>query len=359
MRLIGEFTTEKEVFGFQAFLQSQKINTVYDLEGTVYHLWALEEDDFEKALQFYVEWKKNPKESRFNTPPAAKPTTVPPVKTPLLTLNNLVLFLCTLLFILNLGEEEKTFEKSGIVGLQNEMTPLEKRLVFDYPVYNENIEKFLDTYAVRTPEQLKALPPEAKACFDKVKNAPTWKGLVDLFVTRNWKSYTQLPEGTLFGKIRQGEIWRLFTPVLLHGGILHILFNMVWVWMVGKLIEQRIGAFKYLLLSIVIAVFSNTAQYVMSGPNFFGYSGIVVGLIGFIWMRQKIAPWEGYPLHPSVIRFIAIYVAALLVLGLISIFLDFFHVTELYANIANTAHIVGGLTGIFCAKLTFFSRAAK
>jgi GlpG protein len=134
---------------------------------------------------------------------------------------------------------------------------------------------------------------------------------------------------------------------------------MAWVWMVGKLIEQRIGAIKYLLLSVIIATLSNTAQYLMSGPNFLGYSGIVVGLIGFIWMRQKIAPWEGYPLHPSVIRFLAIYVAALLVLGTLSIFLDYFHVTELYANIANTAHIVGGIAGIFCAKLPFFARTHR
>ena len=347
------------MFGFQAFLHTQNINTTYELEGSVYRLWAMEEDDFEKALSFYEEWKKNPQESRFNAPPTAKPTVMAPIKIPLLTLNNLILLLCTLLFFLNLGQEEQTFSKSGMVGLEYEMTPLEKNLLYDYPQYAVNFEQFLNAYSVRTPEQLKALSGEAKTCFDKVKNAPTWKGVVELFVARSWKSYKELPNGTLFGKIRQGEVWRLFTPVLLHGGILHILFNMAWIWMVGKLIEQRLGAFKYLLLSVVIATLSNTAQYLMSGPNFFGYSGIVVGLIGFIWMRQKIAPWEGYPLHPSVIRFLAIYVAALLVLGTLSIFLDYFHVTELYANIANTAHIVGGLAGIFCAKLPFFARTHR
>ena len=72
---------------------------------------------------------------------------------------------------------------------------------------------------------------------------------------------------TLFGKIRQGEVWRLFTPVLLHGGILHLLFNMAWVWMFGRLIEQRLGSFKYLFLSIIVGVISNVAQYLMSGPR--------------------------------------------------------------------------------------------
>jgi GlpG protein len=134
---------------------------------------------------------------------------------------------------------------------------------------------------------------------------------------------------------------------------------MAWVWILGRQIEQRLGVFRYLLLSLIIGVISNVVQYIMSGPVFLGYSGIVMGMVGFIWMRQKMAPWEGYPLQPVVVRFIVIYVAALLALELVSVALDFFHVTELYANIANTAHIVGGVTGILLARFPFFSRSKK
>jgi rhomboid protease GlpG len=206
---------------------------------------------------------------------------------------------------------------------------------------------------------VKQLSPEGQECYEKVKKAPTWKGYVDLIVTRSWKDYDNLPPGTLFGSIRQGEVWRLFTPVLLHGNLLHILFNMAWVWLLGRQIELRIGIIRYLLFSLIVGIIANIGQYLISGPEFLGYSGIVMGMVGFIWMRQKKAPWEGYPLHPTVIRFLLIYIAALLGLEIVSMALDYFHVTELYANIANTAHIIGGMTGIALARLPFFSRSTR
>jgi len=55
-------------------------------------------------------------------------------------------------------------------------------------------------------------------------------------------------------KIRQGEVWRLFSPVLLHGTWLHILFNMAWLWLLGRQIEQRLGILKYLIFSVIVGV---------------------------------------------------------------------------------------------------------
>jgi len=82
-------------------------------------------------------------------------------------------------------------------------------------------------------------------------------------------------------------------------------------------------------------------------------------MVGFIWMRQKIAPGKGYPLNPTVVRFILIYVVILLGLEMVSLGLDFFHVTELYANIANTAHINRGHHGSPSCPPSFFSRSTK
>jgi GlpG protein len=253
-------------------------------------------------------------------------------------------------------ERQKNLFQNGIVAVQAEMTPLEKKLLFDYPQYLVNLEEFFKSYPVRT---FKELSPEGEACLEKVKNVPTWKGVVDLWVTRSWNRYHQIPDGTLFGKIRQGEIWRLITPALLHGGLLHLLFNMAWVWMLGKMVEPRLGALRYFLLSLVIGLVSNVAQYLMSGPEFLGYSGIVVGMVGFIWMRQKTAPWEGYPLDRGVVRFMAIYVFGLTLIGIVSLALDYFRVTEIYVNIANTAHLVGGATGMVCGRLGFFRRGSR
>jgi GlpG protein len=375
MRLIGEFKDERQSFGFQAFLKKEGIQSLYDSTKdasgqTTFRLWIVEEDDFDKAWAFYQEWQKNPHDDRFEpkqekVEPAVSKTTPPKWKIRMVrqqassfSLNNLIILICGLIFILNLFQEGKIKEK-GEAAFQLSFTPIEKTLIFDYPQYFVNLEKFLAEYPVRTMAEIKELPADGRAAFQKAKDAPTWKGLTDLLMKRSWKGYGELPAGTLFGKIRQGEVWRLYSPVLLHGNWLHILFNMAWLWLLGRQIEQRIGIFRYLVLSLIIGVIANVAQYIMSGPEFLGYSGIVMGMVGFIWMRQKIAPWEGYPLNPTIVRFIVIYVAILLVLEMVSLGLDFFHVTELYANIANTAHIVGGLAGVLLARLPFFSRSTK
>lgn len=91
----------------------------------------------------------------------------------------------------------------------------------------------------------------------------------------------------LFQKLRQGQLHRLITPVFLHGSILHILFNMIWLFVLMKQIEMKIGAIKTLFLSIAIGIVSNVIQYIVTGPFFVGASGIIVGLAAFIWIRQK------------------------------------------------------------------------
>jgi GlpG protein len=160
----------------------------------------------------------------------------------------------------------------------------------------------------------------------------------------------------LFEKIRQGEFWRLFTPCLLHRDFLHILFNMVWVWILTKQIEERLRIWKICLMILIIGVISNTVQYFVSGPYFLGFSGVVVGMAGFIWMRQKIAPWEGYPLQRSTILFLLFFVVAMFALELITFSLQLFSVIQISPNIANTAHIIGGIVGILLGRMPFFSR---
>jgi membrane associated rhomboid family serine protease len=54
-----------------------------------------------------------------------------------------------------------------------------------------------------------------------------------------------------------------------------------------------------------------------------------------------------------------VFVIAMLVLEIASMAMQFFRVTELSANIANTAHIVGGLVGIALARVPYFSRGIK
>jgi GlpG protein len=100
--------------------------------------------------------------------------------------------------------------------------------------------------------------------------------------------FKMLPE------IRQGEVWRILTPMFVHMGPIHLLFNMLWLKVLGTSIEVKEGGWKLLLLVVVFDLASNYAQFYWAGPRFGGMSGVVYGLFGYIWMRWKTDPFSGY-----------------------------------------------------------------
>ncbi len=141
------------------------------------------------------------------------------------------------------------------------------------------------------------------------------------------------PNELLFSlpEIQQGEVWRLVTPIFLHFSPLHILFNMWWLYDLGSLLERRLNSILFALLVLAIAVPSNFAQYVMSGPAFGGMSGVVYGLFGYAWVRGRLDPTSGLYLRPDV---------AFWMLGWFALCL-----TGAVGNVANWAHGVGLAAG--------------
>ena len=110
----------------------------------------------------------------------------------------------------------------------------------------------------------------------------------------------------------EGQPWRLFTPMFLHFGWLHILFNMWWMKDLGTAIERVFSARYLLVLVLVIAAFSHVLEYVMSGPKIFGgMSGVVYGLFAFIWIRGRFDPSFPYRIPQQLVTFMLIW----LVLG--------------------------------------------
>jgi len=102
--------------------------------------------------------------------------------------------------------------------------------------------------------------------------------------TRRYPGWGQLYE---LSEVFHGQIWRLVTPILLHSGIMHLLLNMLCLKDMGSLIEARLGSLKLLVLVLVLAVFSNLAQFFWAGPWFGGFSGVIYGLIGYTWIRAR------------------------------------------------------------------------
>lgn len=141
-------------------------------------------------------------------------------------------------------------------------------------------------------------------------------------------------------EVQNGEIWRLLTPIFLHGSFFHILFNMMWLYQIGTLIENKEGSFFFGILIFTVAALSNFVFYIVVGPNFGGMSGVVYGLVGYLWAYRKIAPASQYFLDDGLIRFFFIWYIFCLFLNLVSSRLNF------GMSIANTVHGMGAFVGI-------------
>jgi membrane associated rhomboid family serine protease len=76
--------------------------------------------------------------------------------------------------------------------------------------------------------------------------------------------------------------WRLLTSVFPHGGMLHLLFNLYWVWTFGTLLEQAWGRARLLGLMVLLAAGSGAAEFAVFEGGV-GLSGVGYGLCGLLW----------------------------------------------------------------------------
>jgi GlpG protein len=134
-------------------------------------------------------------------------------------------------------------------------------------------------------------------------------------------------------ELRRGEVWRLFSPILLHFGFAHILFNMLWLRDLGCMFEARLKSWYFLVFVLVVAAISNLVQFQISkNPFFGGMSGVNYALIGYVWIRGRFDPASGLHLDRQS-----------LILALIFFGLCF---TPLIPRVANGAHVAGLVVGM-------------
>ncbi|MFJ7968902.1 rhomboid family intramembrane serine protease [Streptomyces sp. NPDC096324] len=130
-----------------------------------------------------------------------------------------------------------------------------------------------------------------------------------------------------FQGVAEGQWYRMVTSMFLHGGVMHILFNMVSLWWIGGPLEAALGRARYITLYFVSGLAGSALSYLLAGPQqpSLGASGAIFGLFGAtaVLMRRL-----NYDMRP---------VIGLLVVNLIISFSPGF-------NIAWQAH-VGGLIG--------------
>ncbi len=132
--------------------------------------------------------------------------------------------------------------------------------------------------------------------------------------------------------IRNGQLWRLVTPIFVHLSILHLVFNSYWTYVLGSQIEDRRGTFRLAMMVLTFAVISNLAQTWVESPWFGGMSGVGYGLFGYAWMKSLYDPNSGIHIPQSTVFMFILWF--------------FICLSGVTGPVANTAHAAGIFVGV-------------
>jgi len=92
--------------------------------------------------------------------------------------------------------------------------------------------------------------------------------------------------------IAQGQLWRLITPIFLHGSILHIGFNMYALYIFGPGLERHFGHLRYTALYFLAGFAGNVISMMFTANQSLGSSTAIFGLLGaqgvFLYQNQKV-----------------------------------------------------------------------
>ncbi|MDA1291310.1 MAG: rhomboid family intramembrane serine protease [Proteobacteria bacterium] len=128
-------------------------------------------------------------------------------------------------------------------------------------------------------------------------------------------------------------ILRSLSPMLLHFGELHLVFNMMWLWYFGRQLESVQPRWLFIMLILFCSFAGNTAQYLTSGyNNFGGMSGVVYGLVGYTWIVHTFMPRSNLLINN---KMFVVFVISLVAM-------------EVFASswVANAAHLGGLIAGL-------------
>jgi GlpG protein len=153
-----------------------------------------------------------------------------------------------------------------------------------------------------------------------------------------WQQIDWRLSGAVLQLTEPTQLWRWFTPMLLHFSLTHLVFNLAWWLYLGRQFEQRLGSVLLISLTLALALVSNAAQYFIVGPQFGGLSGVVYGLFGYFWLAGILNPAQRLQISPGLAGFMLVW-----------LLLGFFDL--LWLNMANWAHLGGLLAGLAWAWL--------
>jgi GlpG protein len=276
MRLIGHLKNEASAKTFSGFLVSRDIRNLVETDAEGWAVWILSEDQLEAGQQALAAYLQNPGDPKYQNALQAAEA---------------------------IGRQQRREEAKAAKRIHDR-----------------------DRIWTRS-----GLAPLTLSLIGISVVVTLVVGLNPSFYDIRWLAISRVRMGSL-PEVQSGQVWRLITPIFIHFGPLHLLFNMFWLRDFGAMIEVRQGMPKLALLVVVLGVASNLGQYLIGGPYFGGMSGVLYGLFGYIWLRSLTDPASGLALSATTVWTLLIW-----------FFLCLFNVI---GSVANGTHAVGLVLGV-------------
>lgn len=140
--------------------------------------------------------------------------------------------------------------------------------------------------------------------------------------------------------IGDGQWWRILTSIFIHGGFIHVLFNMFSLFLFGPELEKIAGKARFITIYLLAGIFGNVATFVFQEGfyNSVGASGAIFGIFGafaaLVYYTRRTMPQLKQIIMPLII---------------ISVIITF-----LSPNVNAASHLGGLITG-FILGLSYFS----
>ncbi len=330
MRYLATLAEEPLARKFGDYLLTLGIHHELEAGQKGWDLWIADEDDLERAQRELGEFERNPGEARYEAAAhSAKAVRAEHEKAALRRRKNFV----DVRTSWAIGAMEKSFPVTITLILLSVLATL---LVYGgdqrgVPVFSHlSIAK-----ADLGPQATRAERLRYRASHITAGRVLREEGVWTLLQIR-WLGLWE---------VQHGQIWRLITPIFVHFGLLHILFDMWWLYDLGRAVESRKGHWKLLGIVLLCGVVGNLGQYLWSGADFGGMSGVVYGLLGYLWIKGRLQPHEQLGVQPVIVWFM---------LGWLVLCM-----TGMIGPIANGAHLMGLITGVLIAAAAYGLKRAR
>lgn len=184
-------------------------------------------------------------------------------------------------------------------------------------------------------------------------------GLDQASLAAFWTRWAVVPARLLADPLAPAQALTVFTAMFMHAGWLHIIGNMLYLWIFGNNIEDIMGPFRYIIFYLVCGLAAAVAQLLLwrGDPTIpmLGASGAIAGVLGAYLVRFPYAKVDScllLPFFATVVRLPALVVLAFwFVLQLLSGTISLVGTTQSGGGTAWWAHIGGFLAGMLLVML--------